>query len=77
MTSKKFHVQKKLIFWDPLTLKIRGYHIGMVPKSVVGMNVQVDDEEGDRVEQRYQDRHEDQTQPPSTAVLNWKSYSFI
>ena len=72
MTSKKFSCPEEADF--VLGPPKRGCHISMVPKPVVGMNVQVDDEEGDRVEQRYQDRHEDQTQPPSTAVLNWKSY---
>ena len=69
MRSENFPCPEKANFFGPPK---RGCHIGMVPVSVVGMNVQVDDEEGDRVEQRYQDRHEDQTQPPSTAVLNWK-----
>ena len=70
MRSENFSCPEKANFFG--TPK-RGCHMGMVPISVVGMNVQVDDEEGDRVEQRYQDRNEDQTQPPSTAVLNWKS----
>ena len=68
MRSEHFSCPEEAFFGTPK----RGCHMGMVPISVVGMNVQVDDEEGDRVEQRYQDRHEDQTQPPSTAVLNWK-----
>ena len=52
MKSKKLFMYgtKLICFSSVFGVLKRGSHMSMVPKSVVGMNVQIDDEEGDRVE---------------------------
>ena len=40
------------------------------PEPVVRVDVEVDDEDADRVEERHQDRREHQAQPTTAAVLN-------